>query len=50
MRNQSSATEFWPVKVLIKSTRSLKHQIQDSKIRLVDEKRGENMMNISSRE
>jgi len=49
MRNQSSAAEFWLVKVLIKSTRSLKHEIQGSKTRLVDEKRGKNMMNISSR-
>ena len=40
---------FWPVKVLIKPARSLKHQIRGSKTRLVGEKRGKNMMNMSSR-
>ena len=40
---------FWPVKVLIKPVRSLKHQIQGSKNRLVDVKCGKNMMNMPSR-
>jgi len=52
MRNQNSAAELWPVKVLIRTTmrraKSLKHQIQGSKTRIDDEKRGENMMNMSS--